>query len=199
MAISHEITDAGILLTAAVPDRHGLFADVAATLSGHGFDIIDARTWVSNHGMVIYSYRLSSIYPTRVREELPWARLRADLLAVSKRELDAIVLLEKRRHALVAKPADSGFDDPAIKVEQRTSDHHTIVDVHIKDEVGLLSSLCRSISEYGCEISYACINTMGDIAVDVFYVDRSGQKLDDADAEGLRQHLIASMRLQPQA
>ncbi len=199
VAISHEITEAGILVAAAVPDRHGLFADVSATLSGHGFDIIDARTWVSNHGMVIYSYRLSSIYPTRVREEQPWARLRADLLAVSKRELDATVLLEKRRHALVAKPADSGFDDPAIKVEQRTSDHHTIVDVHIKDEVGLLSRLCRSISEYGCEISYACINTMGDIAVDVFYVDRSGTKLDDADAEGLRQHLIASMRLQPQA
>lgn len=199
VGLAYELSDAGILLTAAVPDRHGLFADVAATLSGHGFDIIDARTWVSRHGMVIYSYRLSSIYPAKVREEATWRKLRADLLAVSQRRLDALQLLERRRNALVAKPADSGFDDPAIKVEQRTSDHHTIVDIHIKDEVGLLSRLCRAISEFGCEISYACINTMGDVAVDVFYVDRAGAKLQDQDAEALRRHLIEALRLQPQA
>ncbi len=197
VGLIYELSDAGILLALAIPDRHALFADVSATLSGHGFDIIDARTWVSRHGMVVYSYRLSTIYPTRVREEASWKRLRADLLAVSRNELDPWQLLEKRRKALVVRPADSGFDDPAIKVEQRTSDHHTIVDIHIKDEVGLLSRLCRTISGFGCEISYACINTMGDVAVDVFYVDRGGAKLPDHEAEALRRHLIESLRLQP--
>jgi [protein-PII] uridylyltransferase len=197
IGLMHELSDKWILLTAAVPDRHGLFADVAATLSGHGFDIIDARTWVTSHGMVVYSYRLSSIYPARTKEDASWKRLSADLLAVSRGTLDALQLLEKRRNALTLKPADSGFDDPAVKVEQRTSDHHTIVDVHTKDEVGLLSKLCRGISDYGCEISYACINTMGDVAVDVFYVDRGGRKLEDDDAEGLRQHLIGALNLRP--
>ncbi len=191
----HELADKYVHLTAAVPDRHGLFADVAATLSGHGFDIIDARTWVSRHGMVIYNYRMSSIYPAKVREDASWKRLRQDLLGVSRGTLDANQLLEKRRNTLTLKPADSGFDDPAVKVEQRTSDHHTIVDIHTKDEVGLLSKLCRTISSYGCEISYSCINTMGDVAVDVFYVDRGGEKLEDGDAEGLRQHIIASLQL----
>jgi [protein-PII] uridylyltransferase len=196
LGLRYEISDAGISVAAAVPDRHALFADVTATLTGHGFDIIEARTWVSRHGMVVYNFRLSSIYPTRVREEASWRRLYQDLLLVSRGELDAAKMLEKRRTALVAKPANSGFDDPAIKVEQRTSDHFTIVDVHTKDEVGLLSRLCRCISEYGCSISYACINTMGDVAVDVFYVDRAGAKLQDADAEELRMHLITRLDLQ---
>ena len=97
---------------------------------------------------------------------------------MSQGTLKAEQLLEKRRNSLAGpKPADSGFDDPAVKVEQRTSEHHTIVDIHTKDEVGLLSRLCRAISGYGCEISYSCINTMGDVAVDVFYVDRAGKKM----------------------
>jgi len=194
--LRYEILESGIMLALAAPDRHALMADVTATLTGHGFDIFEARTWISRHGIVVYNFRLSSIYPTRVREESSWRRLRQDLLAVTRNELDAAQMLEKRRTALVVKPANSGFDDPAIKVEQRTSDLHTIVDVHTKDEVGLLSRICRCISEFGCSISYACINTMGDVAVDVFYVSRNGQKLQDADADELRTHLINRLNLQ---
>lgn len=196
LGLEHEVKDTHVFLVAAVPDRHALFADVAATLSGHGFDIIDARTWVAASGIVLYSYRLSSIYPARLKDGDVWTRLRTDLLAVSQGTCSAEKLLEKRRNSLAApKPANSGFDDPAVKVEQRTSDQATIVDVHTKDEVGLLSRLCRGISNHGCEITYACINTMGDVAVDVFYVNRGGQKLTDEDAEGLRQGLIGGLDL----
>lgn len=195
VGLSWEIKDKYVHLAASVPDRHALFADVTATLSGHAFDILDARTWVTGSGMVVYSFRLSSLYPGRLKEEEPWKRLRADLKAVSAGTLSAQKLLEKRRNSAGPKPADSGFDDPAIKVEQRTSEDHTIVDIHTKDEVGLLSKLCRAISDHGCEIGYACINTMGDVAVDVFYVQRAGRKLNDEDAEGLRGDLIRSLNL----
>jgi [protein-PII] uridylyltransferase len=195
VGLSWELKDKYVHLAAAVPDRHALFADVTATLSGHAFDILDVRTWVSGSGMVIYSFRLAPLYPGRLKEEEPWKRLRADLKAVSRGELSAQKLLEKRRNSAGPKPADSGFDDPAIKVEQRTSEDHTIVDIHTKDEIGLLSKLCRAISDHGCEIGYACINTMGDVAVDVFYVQRAGRKLSDEDADGLRADLIRSLDL----
>ena len=82
-----------------------------------------------------------------------------------------------------------------MKVEQRTSEHHTIVDIHTKDEVGLLSKLTRAISAFGADIGYSCINTMGDVAVDVFYVQRDGAKLTDEDAEALRGHVIQALNL----
>ncbi len=202
IGLHHEIGEKFIHLTAAIPDRHGLLSDVAATLSGHGFDIIDCRTYITSAGpgtpaMVVYSFRLSSIYPARVREEEPWQRLRRDLLAVSQGTLDPQTLLAKRRAALMPKPADSGFDDPAVKVEQRTSEHSTIVDIHTKDEVGLLSKLTRTITDAGYDIGYACINTMGDVAVDVFYVSRQGTKPTDEQAQELRTRLVRSLDLNP--
>ena len=197
IGLHYDIRDKFIHLTAAAPDRHELMADICATLSGHGFDIIDLRTWttVGERPVALYSMRLSTIYAGRVREEETWAKLRKDLLAVSARGMDPRVLLARRRGVHQERPADSGFDDPAVKVEQRTSDAATIVDVHTKDEVGLLSTLCRTISDHGCEIRYACISTMGDVAVDVFYVNRQGQKLTDEDAEGLRTRLIGNLHL----
>lgn len=196
VGIDHELKEKHLHLAAALPDRHALFADVTATLSGHGFDIIAARTWITGSGMVVYSFRLSTIYPGRLEDPAAWDRLRKDLLAVSQGKLVAETLLERRRNARVGpKPADSVFDDPAIKVEQRTSETHTIVDVHVKDDVGLLSRVCRAISDFHCEIGFASINTMGDVAVDVFYVQRYGAKLTDEDAEALRGHLIQALNL----
>lgn len=202
IGLRYEFGDRFVHVTAAVADRRGLLSDAAATLSGHGFDIIDCRTWVTSAtegrpSMVIWSFRLSTIYPARIRETEPWARLKKDLLAVSRGQLDPRTQLEKRRSALVQKPADSGFDDPAVKVEQRTSEHATIVDIHTKDEVGLLSKLTKSIAEAGDDIGYACINTMGDVAVDVFYVTRGGRKLSNDEAEELRQRLVRSLNLNP--
>jgi [protein-PII] uridylyltransferase len=196
VGIEHETKEKHLHLAAALPDRHALFADVTATLTGHGFDIIAARTWITGSGMVVYSFRLSSIYPTRLADPASWEKLRKDLLAVSQGALSAETLLERRRNARVGpKPADSVFNDPAIKVEQRTSETHTIVDVHVKDDVGLLSRVCRAISDFRCEIGFASINTMGDVAVDVFYVQREGKKLTDEDADALREHIIQALNL----
>jgi [protein-PII] uridylyltransferase len=201
IGLLHELGERFIQVTAAIPDRHGLLADVAATLSGHGFDVIDLRSWITapvdgGTGVVLYSFRLATIYPAKVKDAECWTRLRKDLLAVSGGTLDPRVLLDRRRQATAGlRPADSGFDDPAVKVEQLTSDHHTIVDIHTKDEVGLLAKLCRAIAEHGDDIGYTLINTMGDVAVDVFYVSRHGRKLDDTEAEDLRRHLVAALNL----
>ena len=202
IGLRYEFGDRFIHVTAAVADRRGLLSDAAATLSGHGFDIIDCRTWVTaaiaeQPAMVIWSFRLNTIYPGRVRDADIWQRLRRDLLAVARGQLDPGTLLDKRRAALVPRPADSGFDDPAVKVEQRTSESATIVDIHTKDEVGLLSKLTKTIAEGGDDIGYACINTMGDVAVDVFYLTRGGRKLTDPEADELRLRLVRSLNLNP--
>jgi [protein-PII] uridylyltransferase len=200
VGLIYEIKDKYVFLIASVPDRHGLFADVTATLTGNGFDILDARTWVTSAGQVLYNFRLTSVTATRLKEESLWKRLRQDLLGVGNGTVSGEQVMARRREVIGGnRPADSQFDDPAIKTEQRTSDHHTIVDIHIKDEPGLLSKLCRAISQHGCNIGYACINTMGDVAVDVFYVDRGGKKLTDEDADGLREHLVKSLGLRVSA
>ena len=195
VGMARSVADRHIAFTAAVADRHGLLADVAATLSGHGLDIVAARSWITADGMVIYQMRLHPVPSLAVRDAEVWDRLRADLDQVAAGRLDTRRLLERRRSMFADRPADSGFDDPAVKIEQRTSETHTILDVHTKDQPGLLSLLCRTISEAGCDIGTACINTMGDVAVDVFYVSKGGAKLTDAAAEDLRGRIIAALQL----
>lgn len=181
-----------------LPDRVALFADVAATLTGHTFDIIDTRTWVTDSGMVLYTFRLGSPIAGKVADAEAFVRLKRDLKGIHTGELKAGAVMARRATVIgAARPPDSGFDDPAVKIDNKTSDHHTILDVHAKDEPGLLSRLCRTISDQGANIAYACINTMGDVAVDVFYCDRDRRKLTDAEAEALRERLIAALRLQP--
>ena len=188
--------DRHIAFTAAVPDRHGLLADVAATLSGHGLDIFAARSWITADGLVIYQMRLAPVASVDPDDAQVWDRLHQDLVKVADGRLDTRRLLERRRQQLLgSRPADSGFDDPAVKIENATSDSATILDVHAKDQVGLLSLLCRTISDAGCDIGTTCITTMGDAAVDVFYVSRGGTKLDDAAAADLRTRLIAALQL----
>jgi [protein-PII] uridylyltransferase len=196
IGLLYELRDRHVHLSLALPDRHALFADVAATLSGHGFDIEDLRTWVTVSGTVVYTMRLTSIYTGLVQEQTTWNRLRTDLHAVSQGRLDARTLLDKRRSAIrTNKAADSGFEDHAVKIDRVTSERCSILDVVTKDDVGLLSRLCRSISNSDCEIGYACINTMGDVAVDVFYVTRQGRKLLEAEADELRRRMIADLGL----
>ncbi|MCS6970195.1 MAG: [protein-PII] uridylyltransferase [Planctomycetes bacterium] len=198
IGMEHELLAEGpqIELYLALPDRHALFADVAAVLSGHGFDILGVRTWITRLGIVLYTMRLTSIYPARLQEPETWRRLREDLAATAAGRLDPRPLLERRRQAIrLDRPPDSGFDDHAVKIDNRTSPRHTIVDVITRDEVGLLSRLCRAISEAGCDIGYASINTLGDVAVDVFYVTAQQAKLDAERAEQLRAALIAALGL----
>lgn len=196
LGLAWNLGDRGISVVVAAPDRHGLFADIAACLSGHGFDVIEARIWIIKSGAVLFSFRLASIITGRLGEAEIWDRLRRDLRAVSRNELDARALLDRRRRTIVVgKPADSGFDDPAVKIEHQSSDHWSVVDVHCKDEPGLLSRLCRAISDAGCAIGHACINTMGDVAVDVFYVQQHGAKLTPEAGERLRQQLIGALGL----
>ena len=36
---------------------------------------------------------------------------------------------------------------------------------------------------------------MGDVAVDVFYVSKTGRKLDEAEADELKRHMVAELGL----
>jgi [protein-PII] uridylyltransferase len=66
------------------------------------------------------------------------------------------------------------------------------VEIVAEDRPGLLYDLARSISEAGCNIEVVLIDTEAHKALDVFYVTRQGQKLDDSSQERLRENLLAA-------
>lgn len=183
-------TSCGIRLGLALRDRPQLLADIAAVLSAHALDIRDCRIWQSPDGFAMQNITTVPVSPARWTEEDAWKRLEKDLRQAVLPGFDAKAFLAKRRRPIGLKTADSGPIKPEIRLEQGTGERHTVLDVRAKDRPGLLSDLTRTIGQAGLNIEYACISTLGDMAVDVFYLSLGGHKLPDAKARELRE-LIA--------
>ena len=87
------------------------------------------------------------------------------------------------------RPADSGFDAVEVRLEQRNSEVATVLDIRVKDFSGLLYHVARTFADAGCSIAYASISTYGDVARDVFYITKEGQKLDASEAGKVRRRV----------
>lgn len=69
-----------------------------------------------------------------------------------------------------------------VRVDNTTSDSHTIVTVFSYDRLGLLYSITRALFDLELSVRIAKISTRLDQIVDVFYVtDRSGNKIEGED------------------
>jgi len=195
LACSHEEGDGNPMLTCVVPDRLDQMARVAAAITGDGCDVVDARAWRVHEGWALFHFRLQRSVPTGKNDDERISRLEREVAAVVRGELEPDRLIERRRSVLVTDPpADSAFNAIEVRIEQENLQHATIVDVRVKDLVGLLHLLCRCIAEQGCEIQYASIVTYGDVARDAFYVTRDGAKLPMPVAAGLRNALLEMLQ-----
>jgi [protein-PII] uridylyltransferase len=60
-----------------------------------------------------------------------------------------------------------------------------VLEIVVRDELGLLYRISRAISEQGCEIDLVLISTEGHTAIDVFHLTRRGAKLTPAEQQAL--------------
>lgn len=194
VAWNHEVHGAAVMLELASRNRRGLLAEVAAAVAGNGLQVVDARTWCTRGELVLHSFRLEAEFPATLAEDRTWTRLERDLRAVVAGEADPQRFIERQRARLGQdRPADSGFDEIDVRLDQDSSHHATVIDVRVKDRIGLLYELCRIIADADADIEYASIATFGDVARDAFYVTSDGHKLPQPVAlrlcTALREHL----------
>ncbi|HVC92099.1 MAG TPA: [protein-PII] uridylyltransferase [Pirellulales bacterium] len=82
-----------------------------------------------------------------------------------------------------------------VRVDNATSNRHTIFDVFAADRMGLLYTIARSLFQSGLSVSVAKIGTYLDQVVDVFYVtDQAGHKVfDEGRLKEIRLQLLAAI------
>jgi [protein-PII] uridylyltransferase len=81
-----------------------------------------------------------------------------------------------------------------VRYDNQTSATSTLIHLVAQDRPGLLYDVASLISERGCNIEVVLVDTEAKKAIDVFYVTRRGQKLDDEAAGALcdaMRHLTA--------
>lgn len=62
---------------------------------------------------------------------------------------------------------------------------YTVVDFGCQDRTGLLCEILEFLAPFNIEVRGAYINTIGNVATNMFYITRKGERLDDAHIEYL--------------
>ena len=170
----------GTELTVTAPDRPGLFAALAGTLSVHGIDILGADLFSTTDGVVLDTLRIAEVpghHPVRPERR---TRLEAALVSAVAGTLDIEEAFHKwRAHSRrLRRPGGRAAKHPTVRFDQEASALATVVEVRAPDQAGLAYSLAHALSGLGLDIISARIATAKALALDVFYVrDQEGRKL----------------------
>ncbi len=191
---------AGTELTICARDRHGLFADIAGTLTAHGIEILSAEINTREDGIAIDVLMLREAATRQAVEERKRLTIERALRAGVRGESDVAALVEKWRranaprrrmtihqHARLHNPLHVSCDNEAAQAA-------TVVEVRGTDEPGLAYKIASAATALGLEIVYAKLTTEKSDAFDVFYVtDNEGRQLSGSAARTLEATLTDSL------
>jgi [protein-PII] uridylyltransferase len=176
------VTVEGERLTVVAPDRPGLFARVAGSLSLHGFDVRSAAVASSDDSMAVEVFEVAPAAGSAP----DWDRVTHDIeRAVSGRlALDAR-LAERARVYARRRPAAARPVEPRVTFDNDATGAATVIEVRAPDAVGVLYRITRALADADLDVRRAMVSTLGHEVIDAFYVvDASGRKVTD------REHLV---------
>lgn len=158
------------------PDRPGVFSRVAGALALHGIEIFDANLTAVN-GMAIEQIRVAVSHKLQERPD----EVIDDIFRAIRRELAITArLLRRARSYRFQRLSAARLIEPAVVVDNHVSATATVLEVRGPDSIGLLYRITRAFVELDLDIIRAQVQTLGDDAVDTFYVrGQNGAKVTD--------------------
>ncbi|MGD9981883.1 MAG: [protein-PII] uridylyltransferase [Hyphomonadaceae bacterium] len=174
-------------------DRPGLFASLASAISASGADIVGARVHTSKDGA---AFDVFSIQTTNHR---PFGMDGPRLLEALTARLTRAALSD---HAPPIAPPPSrrvaAFNiEPWVRIDNDITPSATVIEASGRDRLGLLADLARVCAEAKVSIVSAHIDTYGERASDVFYVQEEeggGQIANPRRIAAVRGKLEAALR-----
>ena len=155
----------------------GAFSSMAGVLSAAGMQILSADTDVLADGLLMLRFEVAdSLYP----QETPAERC-DDLCQQLIQSVDSLEPPTFRKQ-WGSEQAEESIRltrmSNQVNVDNKTSDHCTLIEVFTFDRAGLLYQLARKLHDLRLVIQHAKIGTHLDQVVDVFYVtNRQLEKL----------------------
>ncbi len=171
------------------PDRSGLFASLAAAISASGADIAAARVHTTKLGSAL------DVFSVQTSDHRPFGQDNAAALnallgrlrraAASDFATPAAPAPSRRRSAFTIKPQ--------VSIDNDITPDATVIEASGGDRLGLLADLARVCAGAKASIISAHIDTAGERASDVFYVQGQG------GGQIVDLHQLASLRAELEA
>lgn len=175
---------AATALTICTLDRHGLFADLAGTLTAQGVEILGVELNTREDGVAIDVFTIRETATHHALPDYKWPKIEEALLAAVKGETDVAALVERWRTKNAprrSRPVSSRAKrEPQIVGDNEVAGQATVFEVRAADEPGLAYKIASALVALNLDIVCARITTEKSDALDVFYVtDAAGAKLKD--------------------
>jgi [protein-PII] uridylyltransferase len=178
-------------VTLVTRDRALLFADMAGALAGWGMNIVTADAFSNKQGVVVDHFRFTDTFRTLEMNASEREAFVANLRDVMAGKTAVEKLLTGRRRG--RKKAPKVIVETRVDFDDEASSHSTLLQVVAQDKPGLLRAVSLALAEHDCNIEVALVDTEGETAIDVFYITRSGLKLDGELCRSLKGGLVQAI------
>lgn len=178
-------------------DRKFLFSRIAGTLSYFGMNIVSAEAFANATSLVLDTFYFSD-NENYFAEGNNRQSFQHFLEEVVEGKIELEPLLKRRWNQVLL----SGDEEFSVHFDDRSHPLATRLTLECPDHFGLLYLVTRVLSEAGCDIEMAYVETPAGRAHDQFYLTCNGLKLSPAVQDDLRvklTHLAERMsRLDPE-
>ena len=178
-------------LTLVTMDKPMIFANVAGALASWGMNIQKADAFSNAAGVVVDTFLFTDRFRTLELNVQEWERFQQVIEDVLSGRTTVEKLMQRRRpekkklHVAV---------ETSITLDDQSSPNSTLIEIVTEDRPGLLYLIARRFSLQKCNIEVALIDTQGQMAIDVFYLTRDGQKLSVEEQKTLRDDLMEDLQ-----
>ena len=179
-------------ITLVTRDRTMLFATIAGTLFAWGMSVVKADAFASQAGIALDTFEFVDLHGTLELNPTEADRFKESLSDILTARANLETILARRAQP----PAGAGTKVTVrtqLRFDDEASSHSTLLELVAQDRPGLLYRVSKVLSESGCNIEVALVDTEGPKAIDVFYLTVDGKKLDAARQEALGEALAAAL------
>ena len=174
-------------------DRTGLLRDITGLLAGFNMSVLSGVAHTRDDGLAIQVWHVSDALGYEI-DHTRWDRLFHEF----PRDAEMVSNIEQRVDEVLSRYHNTYFDELPVTIDfdNVSSEHYTILEVSVRDRPTLLYQITKTLSDLELNIHLAKVDTIGNQVVDIFYLSKFENKLqDDLDLAPVREAVYRAVQL----